>query len=150
MYDTMIPSTYLSNQSFRNSFLPSSSDGAQEILEAYYTTIGGKPTLKAKGKRTRDSTGTPQTQSSGKGSKRIKQVDTNMEDARSTPETDTKGNWKPPAGSWEDDIHCVDTIEMDKNDLYVYLQWNNGRKTRHQTREVYKKCPMRVSGLEPS
>ncbi|OAQ98796.1 hypothetical protein LLEC1_08055 [Akanthomyces lecanii] len=27
----------------------------------------------------------------------------------------------------------------------VYLVWKNGKKTRHQTSVIYKKCPQKVS-----
>jgi chromobox protein 1 len=38
----------------------------------------------------------------------------------------------------------VDTIEQDDQGLHVYLDWNNGKKTRHPIEKIYRKCPMKM------
>ncbi len=57
----------------------------------------------------------------------------------------SKAKWTPPTGSWEKHIQAVDTIEQDEDGLHVYLQWNDGRKTRHLLEVTYQRCPLRVS-----
>lgn len=54
-------------------------------------------------------------------------------------------SWKPPVGSWEDEIDRVDACERESDGrLVVYLVWKNGRKTRHETSVIYQKCPQKV------
>ncbi|PWI64096.1 hypothetical protein PCL_12679 [Purpureocillium lilacinum] len=51
-------------------------------------------------------------------------------------------NWEPPPGSWEYDIKAITGLEDDSGGkLTVYLDWKNGRKTKHDTSVIYKKCP---------
>ncbi|KAL5598642.1 hypothetical protein BROUX41_003435 [Berkeleyomyces rouxiae] len=57
--------------------------------------------------------------------------------------------WKPPNGSWEDHIETIDVCdEADTGTgapkLVVYLNWKNGRKTKHTTEMVYKRCPQKM------
>lgn len=71
----------------------------------------------------------------------------------STPPASSSKAWSPPAGSWEDDIESIDACQDEGlGQLMVYLVWKNGKKTRHQTSVIYKKCPQKVSldGAEPS
>ena len=59
-------------------------------------------------------------------------------------------NWKPPAGSWEDEVAAIDTIEENwdpaegKNIRQAYIVWSNGRKTRHFLTTLNEKCPQKV------
>lgn len=103
--------------------------------------MGGKPVRKVGGtRRARDSTSkTPQSGTKGKGRK--------GDSATGTPTATevVKDNWKPPSGSWEEHIQAVDTVEQDDTGLHVYVQWNNGRKSRHSTEKIYKHCPQKVS-----
>ncbi|KAL3952724.1 hypothetical protein ACCO45_012667 [Purpureocillium lilacinum] len=51
-------------------------------------------------------------------------------------------NWEPPPGSWEYYIKAITGLEDDSGGkLTVYLDWKNGRKTKHDTSVIYKKCP---------
>jgi chromobox protein 1 len=63
--------------------------------------------------------------------------------------TAQKATWKPPAGSWEDQIKDLDACEDEESGkLMVYLTWINGQKTQHETSVIYKRCPQKVRGLE--
>lgn len=42
-------------------------------------------------------------------------------------------------------MQAVDTIEKDEQGLHVFLQWNNGKKSKHPIEQTYKKCPEKVS-----
>lgn len=64
-----------------------------------------------------------------------------------TPEGDGPSDWVPKGkGSWENDIERVDTIirDQDSSDLFVYLNWKNGRKSRVSIETCYDKCPKMV------
>ncbi|MBE3044121.1 hypothetical protein IMZ48_16430 [Candidatus Bathyarchaeota archaeon] len=55
------------------------------------------------------------------------------------------GAWDPPAGSWEDHIDSIDVSRDDDTDkLIVFLNWKNGRKTKHATDVCYRRCPQKV------
>jgi len=56
------------------------------------------------------------------------------------------GNWIPKGDSWENAVQNVDTIERDGKDgqLYVFLHWNNDKKTKVGIERCYKMCPMRM------
>lgn len=55
--------------------------------------------------------------------------------------------WSPPAGSWEDEIASIDSCEFaDGGVLVVSVTWKNGRRTKHGTTLIYKKCPQKVLG----
>ena len=62
-----------------------------------------------------------------------------------TPATVRAAAWKPPAGSWEDEIEQLDACEdEDTGKLMVYLTWKNGHKTQHETKVIYRRCPQKV------
>ncbi|KAI9672972.1 MAG: hypothetical protein M1817_003136 [Caeruleum heppii] len=132
-------------------------EGAIESVEEYHKKIGGPPKQgkPASTKRARSSTGDKDTPRSGTKNKksRLSKADT----ASSTPPTSSStgraakggkgsksGDWEPPKGSWEKEISSVDTIEQDDRGFHVYLQWNNGRKTRHPIEVTYEKCPQKM------
>lgn len=96
------------------------------------------------GRRARDSVSkTPQSGTKGKGRK--------GDSATGTPTAAEarKDNWRPPSGSWEEHIQAIDTVEQDEGGLFVFVQWNNGRKSRHPTEKIYERCPQKVSMTNP-
>ncbi|KAH6605644.1 hypothetical protein Trco_004797 [Trichoderma cornu-damae] len=119
-------------------------ESAGEILSTYLESIGGREKIfeetqeAARGKkRNRTSSSTP-----AAGTKRSKRNGTHPGD--STPPT-TADKWSPPAGSWEDEIETIDACEDEGSGrLVVYLVWKNGRKTKHDTKVIYKKCPQKM------
>jgi len=119
-------------------------EGAKEILQQYYTSIGGRPTFESspalKGKRSRTSLGsTPAASKAVKRTKTSTPAATNKNGNESPPADGDA--WNPPKGSWEDEITCIDTIEKTEKGLVCYVQWNNGRKSQHEIGTVYRKCP---------
>lgn len=119
-------------------------ESAGEILSAYLESIGGREKIfeetqeAARGKkRNRTASTTPAA------TKRSRRNGTHPSD--STPPA-TADKWSPPAGSWEDEIETIDACEDEGSGrLVVYLVWKNGRKTKHDTKVIYKKCPQKVS-----
>jgi chromo shadow domain-containing protein len=64
----------------------------------------------------------------------------------SPPASGTANAWKPPSGSWEDEIETIDACEDEESGkLIVYLNWKAGHKTKHTTDVIYKRCPQKVS-----
>lgn len=53
-------------------------------------------------------------------------------------------NFKPPTGSWEEDILDIDACEESDRTVKVYLTWKGGQKTQHTLDQVYKRCPQMV------
>ena len=102
------------------------SRGAKEILQQYYTSIGGRPTFESspalKGKRSRTSLGsTPAASKAVKRAKTSTPAATNKNGNESPPADGDA--WNPPKGSWEDEITCIDTIEKTEKGLVCYVQW---------------------------
>ena len=56
--------------------------------------------------------------------------------------------WAPPSGSWEDHIAAIDAHKDEDGKLMVFLNWKNGKKTKHSTEVVYRRCPQKVSDFE--
>ena len=123
---------------------------ATKVLDEYLDSIGGKGALLAawdnkkgekKGKkRGRASTVTDVANGSAKKSKK------NGHPADSTPPASAKAaEFKPPTGSWEEDVVGIDACEGPEGAIVVYLTWKGGQKSQHPTAQVYKRCPQRVS-----
>ncbi|KAF8459434.1 hypothetical protein BGX38DRAFT_1148641 [Terfezia claveryi] len=110
--------------------------GAKDVLEEYFQSVGGKPKYSAPtNKRSRQSNvgSTPGT------AKKKKTTSSNE-----SPAPAEEPKWKPPAGSWEDEIQAIDTIEKTDKGLICYIQWANGKKSQHEVHTVYKKAPQRM------
>jgi len=61
------------------------------------------------------------------------------------PATARQAEWKPPPGSWEDEILDLDACEDEESGkLMVYLTWKDGHKTQHETSVIYKRCPQKA------
>lgn len=80
-----------------------------------------------------------------------KKVKKNGHPLDSTPPASAKAvEWKPPSGSWEDHVECVDMCqEEDTGNFIVYLTWKNGKKTQHPKEVVYRRCPQKVRSKAP-
>ncbi|KAF3109567.1 hypothetical protein TWF706_001430 [Orbilia oligospora] len=98
-------------------------------LEEYLLEIGGRPS-QTPGKRGRKSTGGASTPAPKK--TRVKQ------------ETAGEDEWDPPAGSWEDDVRMIETLERNSGDHICYIQWVNGRRSQHPLHVVYQRCPQKM------
>jgi len=140
-------------------------EGARELLEEYWTKLGGKPTAvgkKSHKKRGRQSTGgTPDSTAKKQKQAQVTKVEGRRK-RQATPDLlananddDEDGDWKPPKGQWEDLIQTVETIEKDNaGKLWAFVLWNekgrNGRfrRSRHPLDEggnsVYARCPRKM------
>jgi chromobox protein 1 len=127
---------------------------ASGILNEYLASVGGKELIlnaweekraraaAQKGKKGgRASTGTPQaaTNAATKGRK-----------SQSHPPFVTslasvsQAEFKPPTGSWEDEVVAIDACQGNEGTVVVYLTWKAGQKTQHPLAQVYKRCPQKV------
>ncbi|KAL8679692.1 MAG: hypothetical protein Q9186_004054 [Xanthomendoza sp. 1 TL-2023] len=140
-------------------------EGARDILEAYWTKIGGKPlpmALQPKStgkKRGRQSTGTIQPSKKAKKAGR-KSASAAQDDDDNTPEppvgyVDVNPDiWKPPPpndNAWDPLIMNVDTIEKDdKGELWAYLVWNEKNnddrfnRSKAKLATCNKACPQKM------
>ncbi|SPO04946.1 related to chromatin-associated swi6 protein [Cephalotrichum gorgonifer] len=120
-------------------------EGAESILESYLAEQGGRDqiiedtqeavTTKKRGRKSA---------ADGEPKKRAKR---NGHPADTVaPATGGKaGAWQPPAGSWEDHIESIDACEDESTGkLVVFLNWKNGKKTKHNTEVVYRRCPQKM------
>jgi len=125
---------------------------ASKILNEYLDSVGGKEKLmkdweelqsgltekKAGKKRGRPSTGTPQANGAKKSKKNS--ATTSM----SPPAGVRAADFKPPTGSWEDDVVAIDACEGKSGDVIVYLTWKGGHKSQHTLSQIYKRCPQKM------
>ncbi|TGJ83530.1 hypothetical protein E0Z10_g5231 [Xylaria hypoxylon] len=118
-------------------------ENAAGVLDEYLKSVGGRETivedaqtaLKTK-KRGRPSTGTPVN-----GTKRRRNE---SHPASATPPASTRA-WKPPPGSWEEQVESIDAChDENTGKLIVYLTWKDGQKTQHDTKVIYSRCPQKM------
>ncbi|RWA10155.1 hypothetical protein EKO27_g4953 [Xylaria grammica] len=118
-------------------------ENAAGVLDEYLESVGGREkiieeaqiALKTK-KRGRPSTGTP-----ANGTKRRRNE---SQPASATPPASTRA-WKPPPGSWEDQVESIDAChDENTGKLTVYLTWKDGKKTQHDTKVIYSRCPQKM------
>jgi hypothetical protein len=129
-------------------------DGASDIVNAYYKSIGGRPerpTEKAKPGRKRKSMGdnklktaTPTTAPAAGPKKRRKAAPKETEEDTRTPEAN--GSWLPKGKNWDKEVTNVETIVRGEGEegLVAFLEFNNGRKARVGIDVCYEKCPLKV------
>ena len=124
------------------------SENAQSVLDEYYAGVGGKDKIMAEVQNglKNKKRGRPQSDTPTSTSKRSRKSG-NHPSETSPPVTAKQAAWKPPAGSWEDQIQDLDACEDEESGkLMVYLTWKNGAKTQHETSVIYKRCPQKVRG----
>jgi len=124
---------------------------ASKILDEYLAKKGGKEALLAqweekkalavekKGKkRGRASTGAEQN-GAKKGRKN------GVHPASGSPPASAKdAEFKPPTGSWEDEVVGIDACEGSEGKIVVFLTWKGGEKSQHPLAQVYRRCPQKV------
>ncbi|RUS31242.1 hypothetical protein BC938DRAFT_478206 [Jimgerdemannia flammicorona] len=55
------------------------------------------------------------------------------------------GSWPIDGLDWETEVREVATMEWNsKNELMVYLTWNNSKNIAHPASEVNPKCPQKI------
>ncbi|KAH9886578.1 heterochromatin protein one [Xylariomycetidae sp. FL2044] len=118
-------------------------ENAADVLDEYLLGIGGrekiiedaKTALKTK-KRGRPTSGTPT--NATKRRRNASHPDSATPPASNKP-------WKPPVGSWEDEVESIDAChDENSGKLIVYLTWKNGHKTQHDTKVIYQRCPQKM------
>lgn len=123
-------------------------DSAREtsVLDEYYASHGGKEKILEETQRALKSKkrGRPQSDTPTSTTKRSRKNGDHPGNT-SPPATAKQVAWKPPAGSWEDQIVDLDACEDEETGkLMVYLTWQDGHKTQHETSVIYKRCPQKV------
>lgn len=147
----MHPHTPYSANLWGNSFslsIDCSREGAEDIVEAYLKKLGGRDaildetTKASRGKKRGKPSGAASGTDTPASTKRSRKSAGHPADA---PAPASSKPWSPPAGSWEDEIEEIQT-EKDPttSKLIVYLLWKNGKRTKHDTSVIYKKCPQKV------
>ncbi|KAI0142689.1 heterochromatin protein one [Xylariaceae sp. FL1272] len=119
-------------------------ENATQVLNEYLESVGGRDKIMDEGlaalktkKRGRPSAGT-----AANGAKRRRNDD---HPASSTPPASSARAWKPPGGSWEEDVESIDAChDENSGKLIVYLTWKNGQKTQHETKVIYQRCPQKM------
>ncbi|KAG5933483.1 hypothetical protein E4U53_000979 [Claviceps sorghi] len=120
-------------------------ESAHQILDDYFDSIGGRDKIfeqtdkAARGKKR----GRGASSAGNNSTKRPRKNGAHPGD--STPPASAPKEWAPPAGSWEDEIATIDACQgQGSGRLTVFLIWKNGKKTRHDTSVIYKKCPQKM------
>ncbi|KAK6856308.1 hypothetical protein PG995_008459 [Apiospora arundinis] len=128
-------------------------ENASQILREYLESVGGRQRIldeteaavsqqsaKKRGRPAGSGSVSGGTPANGKRAKR------GSHPASQTPPASvTSKEWKPPAGSWEDQISYVDACHDETTGkLVVYLTWLNGHKTQHDLKVVYSRCPQQM------
>ncbi len=114
-------------------------------MNEYLESVGGRDFITNGGikkdnkKRGRPSSGTPT--STANGSKKRK---SEPHPKDTSPPLGMKKDFKPPTGSWEEDVQGIDACEGSDGKVMVFLSWANGHKTQHPLEQVYKRCPQKV------
>jgi chromobox protein 1 len=120
------------------------SESASEILNDYLEQIGGRDALMAAWEEKKQAAKKGKKRGRSNGAKRGRKA----HPASGTPPASVKNaEFKPPSGSWEDQVVNIDACEGAEGSVVVYLTWRGGHKTQHPLFQVYKRCPQRVSKL---
>ncbi|KAF5120902.1 Chromo domain-containing protein 2 [Metarhizium anisopliae] len=119
-------------------------ESVPEIVQAYFDSIGGRQKVHTQGRAASKRKNRPSVATAATDTKSVIRQE-NGTDPPETARSFATTSWKPPIGSWEDEIDRVDACEKESDGrLVVYLVWKNGRKTRHETSVIYQKCPQKV------
>ncbi|KKK12719.1 hypothetical protein AOCH_002993 [Aspergillus ochraceoroseus] len=112
-------------------------EGAKDIVEDYYSRLGGRPTKPQPKKRKP----TPEkTEKSEPKRRRKSRADT----ATETAEENQAPDWAPKSKSWENEVKNVDTIVREGDGLVAFLHWNNGKKSKVSIETCYERCPRKM------
>ncbi|KAK7967074.1 uncharacterized protein PG986_001351 [Apiospora aurea] len=126
-------------------------DNASLILREYLESVGGRQAIldeteTAASQKSAKKRGRPAGSSAGGTPASGKRTKRGSHPASQTPPASVSGKeWKPPAGSWEDEVRFVDAChDENTGKLLVYLTWKNGHKTQHDLKVVYSRCPQQM------
>ncbi|POS86254.1 hypothetical protein EPUL_000904 [Erysiphe pulchra] len=127
-------------------------ESASKMLNEYLASVGGKDLILAdwaekkalaqsskKGKKRGRRSG-------GKGAagqKRRRTSDSHP--AHTSPPASAKiTRFKPPTGSWEEEVTAIDACEGTQGNMVVFLTWKGGHKSQHPLDQIYKRCPQKM------
>lgn len=114
------------------------------MLEEYHKSIGGKPVAESKAKggrgKRKSAASTASPAAAGRAGRPAKKAKSNGE------------GWTPPIGTWEDKVQSIQTIcddnertnGKDKMTLHVFMQFNDGHRTKFPMELVRQKCPQKL------
>ncbi|KID83156.1 heterochromatin protein one [Metarhizium guizhouense ARSEF 977] len=115
-----------------------------EILQAYFVSIGGRQKMHTQRRAVSKRKNRPLVSTAATDTKSVLRQENGAGPTETAPSVTTK-SWKPPIGSWEDEIDRIHACEEESDGkLVVYLIWKNGKKTRHETSVIYRKCPQKM------
>ncbi|KAH8816062.1 hypothetical protein F5884DRAFT_207431 [Xylogone sp. PMI_703] len=124
---------------------------ASKILNDYLEKVGGRDHLfeeweekraKAKSAKKRGRPRADTKEESANGSKRGRK---RHPASTSPPASSSKsGSFKPPSGSWEDEVVEIDACEGHDGKITVFLTWEGGHRTQHPASQVYHRCPQKM------
>lgn len=109
--------------------------GREAIIEAWQEAKAANAEKKSK-KRGRASAGPEKTNGSKRGKK--------AHPTETSPPASSASRFKPPTGSWEQEVVAIDAAAGEKGKIDVYLTWKNGHKSVHPLNQVYMRCPQKV------
>jgi hypothetical protein len=100
--------------------------GAQEVVNEYFTSIGGRPKaggIKRKGVSSTPST-TEQKKKRGRTSVPAEEPSASPSTSRGGKKETKKEEWKPSSlVDWEKEVESIDTIEKNSSGLVCYIHW---------------------------
>ncbi|CAK7233441.1 hypothetical protein SBRCBS47491_008611 [Sporothrix bragantina] len=117
-------------------------DNASEILSEYIIKIGGRAKLFEKPAKGKKRGRQPASATPTSAAKRSRKSEDHPAD-RESP-TEVQKAFKPPAGSWEDEVAGVEMFRSDDGELRVFLTWKNGSKSQHAAQQAYTRCPQKI------
>lgn len=138
------------------------SDAANEVLDEYLESVGGREKIMADNRKALDrqaakkKRGRSSTAAAAEGArngtaaitatKRSKLAYGNHPGASTPPASRDAAEWQPPVGSWEDKLEISGVhITPENGRLWVMVEWKeDGRKTQHTTDVIYLRCPQKV------
>ncbi|KAJ5168674.1 uncharacterized protein N7482_004268 [Penicillium canariense] len=132
--------------------------GANIALQEYYKSIGGRPknppkaAPKAGPGRKRKSLGETKANSTPEStepkrrrkSEALTSEEPPAETAAESEEDDL--SWTPKSKDWDNQIDKIDTIirDQESGNLFAFLLWNNGRRSRVAISLCYDRCPRKM------
>ncbi|KAI2633246.1 heterochromatin protein one [Hypomontagnella submonticulosa] len=119
-------------------------ENASEVLKEYLESVGGRDKILEDSKSATKTKKRGRPSAGGTPTNGAKRRRNGSHPASETPPT-TGRAWKPPVGSWEDEVEAIDACHDEATGkLVVYLTWRNGHKTHHDTKAVYQRCPQKM------
>ncbi|KAL5339430.1 hypothetical protein BJX70DRAFT_152254 [Aspergillus crustosus] len=122
-------------------------EGAKEVLEEYFRSLGGrpeKPQAKKRKSMGRPPKSTPEEKEKPEPKRRRKSRADEETPAAEEKETQQAPEWMPKSKNWENEVKAVDTIVREGDALVAFLHWNNDRKSKVSIETCYEKCPRKM------